>query len=425
MDATCAPKPQRVLMLVENNSFPWDRRIRHLASTLQGNGYEVTVISPKGQHEDTKTTEAIKGVKIYRYPMLCQATGGWDYLIEYSWSLFCMAVLSLLIFFRHGFDVIHVANPPDLLFLIALPFKWLGKKFVYDQHDLCPELYLSKFQREDWLYRVLLLLEQKTYSAADLVISTNQSYQSIARERGGVRSARSVIVRNGVDMQHFHRKPSREELKQGFRYLALYLGVMGKQDGVDGVIRAAKHVVDTLGRRDVLFALIGTGECLYDLQTLTRQSGLDAFVRFPGRISDELLLDYLSTADVCLAPDPPDLMNQLSTMTKIMEYMACERPIVSFDLLETRRSAGDAAVYVEGGDPRAFAEALDALLQDPIRREEMGRVGLERSMHLVGLDRSQGALLDAYSRMLGGAGKPAEGSVSSEALGESRVSLSD
>jgi glycosyltransferase involved in cell wall biosynthesis len=282
-----------------------------------------------------------------------------------------------------------------------LPFKVFGNKVVYDQHDLCPELYESKFQRQDAVYRTLLFLEKQSYRAADLVISTNQSYRDIARERGGITDDRSAIVRNGVDINRFHRKTPSPELKGQFPYMALYLGIMGKQDGVDHVVQAAHHVVHTLGRRDVLFAMIGKGECWHDLQRLSKELKVADVMRFLGHVSDEVLLNYLSTADVCLAPDPPDRMNQLSTMTKIMEYMACQRPIVSFDLLETHRSAGDAALYVQGEDPKMFGQALLELLDDQPRREIMRKIGLERSIKVVGLDRSQKALLSAYSRLLG------------------------
>ena len=210
-----------------------------------------------------------------------------------------------------------------------------------------------------------------------------------------------MIVRNGVDIRRFYRKTPRPQLKRQFPYMAVYLGVMGKQDGVDRVVQAAHHVAHTFGRRDVCFAMIGTGECWEDLQKLSEELKVSDIVHFLGYVPDDLMIDYLSTADVCLAPDPPDQMNQLSTMTKIMEYMACQRPIVSFDLLETRRSAGDAAFYVEQEDTKMFAGALLELLDDQPRREIMSKVGLERSTQLVGLERSQTAMLEAYARLVG------------------------
>ena len=395
-------KACNVLMLIENVSFPADRRMLHAAKALLEAGYTVSVICPKGEGPDERSSiEVVAGVKVYRYPMW-EATGKHGYLLEYVWSLFCTAVLSLVVWMCNGVDILHSANPPDIFFLLAWPFKLLGKKYIYDEHDLCPELYQSKFQRQDWIYRMLLWLEKQSYRAADLVICPNRSYRDIARERGKLPESRLAIVRNGVDISEFHRRSPRPELKGGFAYTAVYLGVMGRQDGVDRIVRAAEHLVHTLHRRDVLFVMIGKGECWDELRELSRELKVDDFVQFVGRVSDDLLLDYLSISDVCLAPDPPDRMNYLSTMTKIMEYMACGNPIVSFDLLESRRSAGEAAVYVEEDDPAMFAEAVSELLEDPVRRQRMGQIGIERSIQLVGLDRSRRALLEGYSRLRGG-----------------------
>ena len=264
-----------------------------------------------------------------------------------------------------------------------------------------PGAYESKFERRDWLYRMLLLFEKNSYRSADLALATNQSYLDIAKERGRLPDQRLAIVRNGVDTTYFHRVAPRPELKRNFAYMALYLGVMGKQDGVDRVIQAAQHVVHTFGRKDVLFLMVGTGESLKQLQELARDLHVDDVVHFTGRISDERLFEYLSTADVCLAPDPPDRMNQLSTMTKILEYLAFQQPIVSFDLLESRRSAGDAALYVEREDPKVFAEAILELIDDPARRKRMGQIGLDRSENLISWNQSRAALLEAYSRLSG------------------------
>ena len=393
-------KDCRVLMLIENLSFPWDRRMRHEAEALREAGYQVGVICPKGEGHDEQWFEEINGIKIYRYPMLVQASGGLAYLAEYSWGFLCTTFLLMLVWMKDGFDIIHSANPPDMFFLLARPFKVLGKKFVYDQHDVCPELYESKFNRKDWKHRALLYLEQGSYRAADLVISTNQSYREIAMTRGGVPEERTVIVRNGVDTNWFCPRKVRPELKEKFAYMALYLGVMGKQDGVDRVVQAAHHLVHTYGRKDVVFVMVGKGECWQELQDLSRELKVDEYMRFLGYVPDDLLLDYLSAADVCLAPDPPDRMNNLSTMTKIMEYMACGQPIVSFDLLETRRSAGEAAVYV-AEDNSLFAGAMNGLLNDPVQREHMRNVGLDRSHRLVGLEYSRRALVAAYDRLSG------------------------
>jgi glycosyltransferase involved in cell wall biosynthesis len=427
MEKRAQTKFRKVLMLIENVSFPVDRRMWHAAKALRDAGYEVSVICPKGDvPEERSSFEVLGGVNVYRYPMLWHASGKIGYLLEYGWALFLTAVLSLVVWFRDGIDIVHSANPPDIFFLLAWPFKLAGKKYVYDEHDLCPELYDSKFQRKGRVYRLLLWLEGQSYRAADLVICPNQSYRDIARERGKLPDSRLAIVRNGVDIKEFHRRNPRPELKKEFPYLAVYLGVMGRQDGVDRIVRAADYLVHTLHRRDVLFVMIGKGECWNELQELSRELKVDDVVQFVGRISDDLLLDYLSVSDVCLAPDPPDRMNHLSTMTKIMEYMACGNAIVSFDLLESRRSAGDAAVYVAGDDPRRFAIAVSELLNDPARRERMAQIAIERSIQLVGLDRSRKALLEGYSRL---SGRPRAtlhtGSLAAPAEGEKAGSLAE
>ncbi len=390
-----------VLMLIENAPFPFDRRMKHLSQALQSAGYKVSVICPKGEERFRTSFELLDGVKVYRYPVLFDARGKLGYVLEYVWALFCLGALSLVVWISDGIDIIHCANPHDIMFLLARPFKLLGKKFVYDQHDLCPELYESKFGRRDRVYRALRFFERQSYRAADLVLSTNQSSRDIARERGGITDDRAAIVRNGVDINRFCRKIPRPELKRQFRYMAVYLGVMGKQDGVERIVQAAHHIVHTFGRHDVLFVMIGNGECWDELHRLCEELEVTDVVQFLGFVySDKILLDYLSTADVCMAPDPPDRLNHLSTLTKIMEYMACQQPIVSFDLLETRRSAGEAAVYVESDDTKMFASAVLELLEDEPRRRRMGQSGLERSIHVVGLDRSRKALLEAYSRLV-------------------------
>ena len=402
MAKTVKSNPCRVVMLIENNSYPWDRRVLHEAEALRDAGYRVSVICPRGEGPDQKALiEVVAGVKVYRYPMLWQASGKLGYLVEYFWSLLCTSLWSVVVWATDGVDIFHSANPPDIFFLMAWPFKLLGKKYVYDEHDLCPELYHSKFQRKGLAYQALLAFQKQSYRAADLVICPNESYRDIARERGGIPDERLAVVRNGVDIADFHRRTARSELKGDFSHLAVYLGVMGRQDGVDRVVRAAAHVVHQLQRRDVRFVMIGKGECWQELQQLSHELDVADVMQFVGRISDDLLLDYLSTSDVCLAPDPPDRMNQLSTMTKIMEYMACGNPIVSFDLLETRRSAGDAAVYVNGDDPEMFAVAMSKLLDDPSRRKRMVQIGIDRTIHDVGLARSRRALVDAYSRLRG------------------------
>lgn len=391
----------RVLMLIENLSFPMDRRMRQEAFALQREGYQVIVICPRGRKLDRSAFDVVESVLVYRYPLYWQGGGGLGYLVEYSWAMLCTLSLMLLVWMRHGFDIIHAANPPDLFSVVSTPFRWLGKKFVYDQHDLCPETYEAKFDRKDWIYKLLCILEQYTYRSADLVIATNQSFYDIARIRGGVPERKLTIVRSGPDLKDFQRREPQTELKRGRDYMVAYLGVMGKQDGVENVVRAAHHITVTKQRRDVVFTLIGDGDCREELEEMAADLGINGCIQFTGRIPDEDLLSYLSTADVCVAPDPPIPLNQMSTMNKMMEYMACGKPIVSFDLLESRRSADAAAVYVQGQDAVVLAEAVDNLLSDPVRRENMGRFGFERVRSHLDWKNSERSLLRAYSVLLG------------------------
>jgi glycosyltransferase involved in cell wall biosynthesis len=389
---------RRVLMLIENLSFPMDRRMRQEASALLRAGYEVSVICPRGERCDRKLFEVVEGVRVYRYP-LWQARGTVGYLVEYSWAVLCTVVLMLAIWLLRGFDYVHAANPPDLFFLLFWPYGCLGKKFIFDQHDLCPETYETKFNRQDSLYRLLLLLERWSYRTASLVIATNQSLYKIARERGGVQGDRLLIVRSGPDTSYFKKKEPQLELKQGFSHMVAYLGVMSVQDGVDRVVWAAHHLHNIRGRRDVLFVLIGKGDNWHTLKQLARKLDLDGSLRFVGRIPDDEVLAYLSTADVCVAPDPPIRLNHLSTMNKIMEYMACGSPIVSFDLIESRRSACSCAVYVEEDDPVLLAKAIDSLLRDDLRRRNMGNAGMARVESELSWQHSARKLVEAYSRL--------------------------
>jgi glycosyltransferase involved in cell wall biosynthesis len=407
MKTSQTPRPRRVLMLIENLSFPMDRRMRQEAVALRDAGYEVSVICPRGEHQDTKSYELVEGIRVYRYPLRWQASGGLGYVFEYSWAMSCTFALMLWVFIRHGFDYVHAANPPDLFFLLYKPFGWLGKKFVFDQHDLCPETYETKFHRRDWMWRLLVKLENFTHRAADLVLVTNQSVYENARQRGNVPAEKLAVVRIGPDLESFRRTDPHPELKRGYRYLVTYLGVMSIQDGVDRVVWAAHHLQQLRGKSDVLFTLIGKGDCFEQVKKLAQSLGLNGSVQFTGRIPDADLLQYLSTADVCVAPDPPIQLNHMSTMNKIMEYMACARPIVSFDLTESRRSAGSAAVYVERDDPKLMAQAIHELLEDPERRSKLGKYGFERVQNELAWSHSARSLVEAYSRLEKSTSRPA------------------
>jgi glycosyltransferase involved in cell wall biosynthesis len=392
-------KPKRVLMLIENLSFPMDRRMYQQALALQNNGYQVAVICPKGQNADRSPFEVVDDISVYRYDMHFEAKSGLGYLIEYSWAMLRTFLLMWRCLFKNGFDIVHVANPPDLFFAIAAPFKLMGKTFVYDQHDLCPEVYEAKFNQRDLVHTVLLWLEKLSYRMADLVISPNLSYREIALTRGNVPSEKIEVVRSAPDLHRFHHVEPQPQLKRGALYLVAYLGVMGRQDGVDRALHAASHLIKTLGRSDVRFVFIGNGECWNELQRLAVELELTQRVEFTGRIPDSEVLAYLSTADICVAPDPPSRLNDLSTMNKILEYMACRKPIVSFDLTEARRSAADAALFVKEDDPACFAGAILQLLNDGELRARMGEAGFERIARQLSWEHSKANLIEAYRRI--------------------------
>jgi len=371
-------KNKAVLILVENLSVPFDRRVWLEARALKESGRTVTVLCPRFRNE--KDFEVLEGVNIYRYSQPPVTKGILSYIFEFLYSFIMSSILSMWIFFRHGFDVIHACNPPDTFFVIGLFYKIFGRRFYFDQHDLCPEVYLAKYgsYRKDLLYYLLLILEFLTYRTADRVIVTNNSYRDIAISRGRLKEDKVFVVRTGPELERFKGASLRPALKQDRKYMVSYLGVMAPQDGVDYLLLAIDVVVNGYGRKDILFNLMGGGDSLNDLKKLKMELDLDGSVQFTGRIPDKELMEYLVLSDLCVAPDPKNPLNDKSTMNKILEYMAMARPIVSFDLKESRYSAGDSAVYARPNDIREFADRIIELLNDPECRERMGRIGYER-----------------------------------------------
>jgi glycosyltransferase involved in cell wall biosynthesis len=389
----------KALILVENLSVPFDRRVWQESTTLRDAGWEVHVICPQGTKRDTETEAVIDGVHIHRYPLKAATGGPAGYLQEYGSALWHTLRLARKI---GPVDVVHACNPPDLLYLVAKVLKRHGAKFIFDQHDLCPELYLSRFDRgQDLLYRGVCALERATYRAADVVISTNESYKQVARIRGGKRPEDVYVVRSAPVVERFHEVPVEPELKQGKPYLLAYLGVMGPQDGVDYALRALAKLRDDVGRTDWHAVFVGSGDAFDDMVALSAKLGLANQVEFTGRIPDEDLVRYLSAADVCLSPDPLNPLNDVSTMNKVMEYMAMSKPIVSFELREARVSAGDAAVYAPANDEAEFAVLISRLLDDPEERVRMGKLGQARVAGPLSWENSAKALLAAYEHALG------------------------
>ncbi len=394
-----AQRRRRVVILVENLSVPFDRRVWNEARSLVRAGHSVSVICPK--MVDRQTYSEQSGVRIYRYPLpLLPTKSAWGYLWEYPWAMLMTLLYSLVVFARDRFDVIHACNPPDLFFLLGWLFRPFGVKFVFDQHDLCPETYTSRYGKQSGILALgLRFLEKQTYRVADLVIATNESYRQTAMQRGGCAPDTVFVVRSAPDLKEFRPEPPDAELKAGRPHLICYLGTMAPQDGVDHLIRSVRHIVHTRGRRDLRVVLIGGGDSIPELQELVAAYDLDGVVHFTGRIPDPELRRWLSTADVCAAPDPVNPLNNVSTMNKILEYMAMGKPIVSYNLVESRHSAGSAAVYAKDNDCEDFGDRLIDLLNDAPRRTRMGSLGRTRLLKKLSWQRSEIALIHAYDTL--------------------------
>jgi glycosyltransferase involved in cell wall biosynthesis len=405
---------RRVLILVENLPSPFDRRVWQEATALRDAGWTVSIVCPTGRGYE-KRFETIDGIDIHRYPLPVEASGAAGYALEYGCALFWSFALAWKVLFGRGFDVIHACNPPDLFFLVGGFFKIFGKKFLFDHHDINPELYEAKFGRRDFLYRVMLALERWTFRAADVSIATNESYRKIALERGSMPPERVFVVRSGPSLERMKIVPPVEALKRGRRYLVGYVGVMGKQEGVDYLLRAAHHLVVARGRADVHFGLVGGGTSLEELRLLARELGIADHVTFTGRVPDAELLAMLNTADVCVNPDVANEMNDKSTMNKIMEYMALGKPIVQFDLTEGRFSAQGASLYARKNDPIDLAAKIEELLDDPARRAGMGALGRARVENELEWRHEVPKLLAAYEALWAGRELP-RGTAKSEPL---------
>jgi glycosyltransferase involved in cell wall biosynthesis len=372
-----AGRQRRVLIVVENLPAPFDRRVWQEARALRDAGYAVAILCPRMKGY-TAPYELLEGIHIYRHPLPLEARGALGYLLEYGAAIFWEFAYMWRIFFRHGFDAIHACNPPDLVFLNALPFKLLGVRFLFDHHDINPELFEVKFGGRGFLYRLICLVERLTFACADVSIATNESYREIAIRRGRMRPERVFVVRSGPDLGRLVLRPPVPELRRGRRFLVGYVGVMGRQEGISYLLDAARRIVREHGREDVQFVLVGSGPEIESLKRTASELELDEYVTFTGRVPDAQLLDVLNTADVCVNPDEHNAMNDKSTMNKIMEYMALAKPIVQFDLTEGRVSAQEASLYAKPNDARDLAEKILELLDDPARRERMGRFGRNR-----------------------------------------------
>ncbi len=389
---------KRVLIIVENLPVPFDRRVWQEARALREAGNQVCIICPKAKGYETKY-EVQEGIHIYRHPLPMEARGWRGYLLEYSIALFWQFVLTWRVYLTRGFDAIHACNPPDTVFVIGLFFKVLGKRFLFDHHDICPELYLAKFGRKDLFYWLVSVCERWTYRVADVSIATNESYKEIAVARGGMAPDRVFVVRSGPDLARLKVLPPKPEIRNGRRYVVGYVGTMGQQEGIDYLLRSVKHIAFEMGRADIQFVLVGGGPELEHLKRYAMELGVADYVTFTGRVPDKEMLESLNTADICVNPDVANAMNDKSTMNKIMEYMALGKPVVQFDLKEGRFSAREASLYAKKNDEMDLAEKIVQLIDDAPLRERMGAFGRARVTSELEWQYEVPKLLAAYEKL--------------------------
>jgi glycosyltransferase involved in cell wall biosynthesis len=388
--------------------------------SLTSAGYQVSVVCPRGPGDPAE--EVIDGVTLFKYRPPRTGRGAAAFVSEYLYSFVATAWLTRRAWRRRHFDIVQACNPPDIFWPLALALRAVGVRFVFDHHDLCLELYQSKFgQRRTLLYRGVRALEWCTFRTADHVVTTNDSYRSIAVGRGGQRAEDVTVVRTGPDPDRLQPGLPDPALRRGRQYLAVYLGVMGAQDGVDLAVRTVEHVVHRMGRTDVSFTFIGSGESYDELVALAREVGVDDYLEMPGRLPDHEVARLLSTADVGLCPDPKNPLNDLSTMNKTMEYMAFGLPVVAFDLRETRVSAAEAAVYAKPNEVADFARLLGELLDDEQRRKELGALGRRRVVDSLAWSHQQVHYVQVYDALTGRPGRSIDAPV--EVMGDERTPL--
>lgn len=392
-------KGKKVLIVVENLPVPFDRRVWLEARTLKAAGAVVSVICPTGKGFE-KRYEVIEGIHVYRHTLPLDAEGAAGYLAEYGAALFWESFLAWKIFFKHGINVIHGCNPPDLIFLVAIQFKLFGVKYLFDHHDINPELYEAKFDKRGFFWKLMVLFERFTFGLAKVSIATNESYKKIAIERGKMKPENVFVVRSGPDLSKVKPVPENDKWKNGRKYLVGYVGVMGQQEGIDLLLESVQHLVKTQNRTDIQFVLVGGGPALSSLKSMSEQLGLTDYVTFTGRAPDLDLFEVLSTADVCVNPDRVNPMNDKSTMNKIMEYMAFSKPIVQFDVTEGKYSALESSLYAAPNDPIDMAAKISDLLSDPEKCKSMGSFGNERVNSQLSWKQSIEPLISAYKKIL-------------------------
>jgi glycosyltransferase involved in cell wall biosynthesis len=390
---------KHVLIIVENLPVPFDRRVWQEANSLKEAGAYVSIICPKMKGYN-KSFERINNIDIYRHALPLEASGAIGYFLEYSVALFWEYFLSLKIYFKKRFHVIQGCNPPDLIFIVALFYKLFGVKYVFDHHDINPELYIAKYNKKGIFYRLMLLAERLTFKTANYSIATNESYKEIAIKRGKMPAQNVQVVRSGPKLDRLTPGEGNNIYKKGRHFLVGYVGVIGEQEGLDLLLEAAKFIAQK--RNDVQFAIIGNGTELPKIKITAIELGLNEYVDFYGRVDDKKMVDILNTADVCVNPDKPTEMNNLSTMNKIMEYMALKKPIVQFDLKEGRLSAQEASLYAKNTSTQDFAEKIVWLLDHPVERLRMGNFGYERIINDLAWKHESVKLINLYNTIFKG-----------------------
>lgn len=391
-----------ILIVVENLTVPLDRRVWQEARSLRDAGYTVSVVCPKGGAY-RESYELLEGIHVFRHPMPFEGDTPLGYLAEYTWALVWEFLLSVRAYFKVGFDVVQACNPPDLIFLIGGFWKYLfGKRFIFDHHDINPELFETKFGRRGFLYRVVEVLEKLTFKVADTSIATNETFKEIAIERGQMAPDDVFIVRSIPDLTRFRRTKANNRLRNGRQFVLGYVGIMGAQDGVDLLVDAMADLVHTQNRNDVQAVVVGSGTELDALKEQRDRLGLQDYITFTGFQSGASLLASLSTFDVGVIPDPKNVYNDKISMNKVFEYMSLGIPFVKFDLAEGRKIAGDAALYAEDNNPKSLAEKISLLLDDGALREQLATKGKERAKRLLCWDAERSQLLASYDRALNG-----------------------
>ena len=393
-------KERKILIIVENLPVPFDTRVWQEATTLAANGYTVSVICPTGKGYD-KEEETLEGVHIFRHKLPPEGNGAVGYAREYGSALRAELRLAKKIYKEIGFDVIHGCNPPDDIYLVASFFKKYGVRYVFDHHDICPELFEAKFgSTKSLLYKSQLWLERQTYRHCTFAFVTNESYRKIAIERDKMPPEKVIVLRSGPRLERMRILPPDPSIRRGYPYMVGYVGVIGQQEGIEYILQAAQYTKQH--ENNVFWGIVGGGPHWEALKKQASDMGLDDCVEFTGRVDDETMLRYLNTADVCVNSDTYNAMNDKSTMNKVLEYMALGKPIVQFDLTEGRFSAQEASLYARRNDAVDMAQKIQELLQDPEKRAHMGAYGRNRILNELSWEKTSKALLEGYEKFFTG-----------------------